>query len=46
VFITLSCIKLGNIPEISLTQAHQRHRGQHDQQQRLTTDQPGENSGQ
>jgi hypothetical protein len=44
--ITVSCIKLGNIPENSLTQAHQRPRGPHDQQRQSTIGQRGENSRQ
>jgi hypothetical protein len=39
VFITLSCIKLGNIPEKSLTQARARPCAAHDQQRQLTIDQ-------
>jgi hypothetical protein len=43
VFITLSCIKLGNIPENSLTQAHKRDHTPRDPKQ-WTTDKPAENS--
>ena len=45
VFIAASCIKLGNIPENSLTQAHQRDQSPHDQQPQSNTDRLRENSG-
>jgi hypothetical protein len=41
VFITLSCIKLGNIPEKSLTQAHQCLRSPHNQQRQGIIEQRG-----